>query len=240
MRFGMLRCLSWAVAALALTSSCGDPDPDSTTLDGVWVGVLETGSLPSGSNQITVDVESAEIGMPVVATVVFGEGAAPPPPTDPDLGWPMGVDPNLEAVPVADGYVYPSHQGTRTGNDLQIDVAVTELWDSWCALQTPYSINDTTEAQCLPNRPWDATPFECMVEGDAENPDMPVDCLKLTLCRRTRVCTCTTTDGCVPSTVGLTLEIDLTIDGDEALGTIRWVSEDPELSARTARIRLTR
>ncbi len=236
----MLRCLSWAAVALAFMCSCGDPDPGSASFEGLWVGELESGSLPSGSTRVALEIERAEIGEPVVATVVFGDGPPPAEPTDPDVGWPMGVNPQLEAVPVADGYVYRSLDGTRTGDQLQIDVAVTELWQSWCELQTPYPIGGTNEAQCLPNRPWDATPFECLIEGDAENPEMTVDCLKLTLCRRTRVCTCTTTDGCVPSTTGLTLEVDVTIDGDEALGTIRWVNEDPEISTRTARIRLAR
>lgn len=218
---------------------CGDPE--TTAFEGTWVGEIEGGSLPSGSTQVALDIEAAAIGEPVVATVVFGEGPPPAAPTDPEVGWPAGVDPELEAVPVADGFVYRSVEGTRTGDRLLIDFAVTELWAPWCALQTPHPVGEgSTEAMCLPNRPWDATPFECLIEGDAENPEMPVDCLKLTLCRRTRVCTCTTTDGCAPSTTGLTLQLDITIDGDEALGTIRWMSEDPELNTRTARLRLGR
>ncbi len=234
---------SWSrllpLGLIFLMGSCGDPE--SSTFEGLWVGDLESGTLPSGGAQVALDIEAAEIGEPVVATVVFGDGPPPAEPTDPDVGWPAGVDPQLEAVPVADGFAYRSLDGTRTGDRLQIEVAVTELWESWCALQTPYPVGDgSPEAQCLPNRPWDASPFGCVIQGDADNPEMPVDCLKLTLCRRTRVCSCTTTDGCVSSITGLTLEIDVTIDGDEAIGTIRWVSEDPELSARTARVRLTR
>lgn len=217
---------------------CGDSE---STFEGRWVGTLETGSLPSGANQVVLEIEAADIGEPVVGTLVFGEGPPPSEPSDPEIGWPVGVDPQLDAVPVADGYVYESIDGTRTGDTLRIDIAITELWESWCALQTAHPVGGgSPEAQCLPNRPWDATPFMCTVEGDAENPEMSVDCLKLALCRRTRVCSCTTTGGCVPSSTGLTLEVEVEIDGDEAFGTLRWTSEDLDLGTRTARIHLTR
>lgn len=217
---------------------CGDTE---SAFEGQWVGVLETGSLPSGSNQVVLEIEAADIGEPVVATLVFGEGSPPGEPTDPEVGWPAGVDPQLDAVPVADGYVYRSLDGTRTGDTLRVDMAITELWESWCGLQTAHPVGGgSPEAQCLPNRPWDATPFMCSIEGDAENPEMSVDCLKLALCRRTRVCSCTTTGGCVPSSTGLTLEVEVTIDGDEAFGTLRWTSEDRDVGTRTARIHLTR
>jgi hypothetical protein len=234
----MLRYLSnLAPLALLLLSSCGTTE---STFEGRWVGVLQTGSLPSGSSQVVLEIMAANIGEPVVATLVFGEGPPPGEPTDPELGWPAGVDPQLEAVPVADGYFYRSLDGTRTGDTLRIDIAITELWESWCALQTPHPVGGgSPEAQCLPNRPWDATPFMCSVEGDAENPELSVDCLKLSLCRRTRVCSCTNMGGCVPSPTGLTLEVEVTIEGEEAFGTLRWSSED-EPGTRTARILLAR
>lgn len=224
--------------ALLLLSSCGNSE--GSAFEGRWVGVLETGSLPSGSTQVALEIESANIGEPVVATLVFGEGAPPSQPTDPELGWPAGVDPQLSAVPVADGYLYRSLDGTRTGDTLRIDIAITELWENWCALQTAHPIGGgSPEAQCLPNRPWDATPFMCTVEGDAENPELSVDCLKLALCRRTRVCACTNTGGCMPSPTGLTLQVEVTIEDGEAFGTLRWANED-EPGSQTARILLTR
>lgn len=231
-----LRFLHLSALGLLFLSSCGSPT--ESTFEGQWVGALQTGTLPSGSAQLVLEIESANIGEPVVATLTFGEGAPPTAPTDPELGWPAGVDPQLEAVPVADGYIYPSETGTRTGNTLRIDIAVTELWESWCALQTAYPVGGgSSEAQCLPNRPWDATPFMCTVAGDDENPELSVDCLKLSLCRRTRVCACTTS-GCTASSTGLTMEVEVEIDGDEAFGTLRWTSE--EEGTRTARILLAR
>ena len=206
-----------------------------------WTGELTTGYLPSGSTRIVVDVERARVGEPVVATIVFGEGDAPAPPADADVGWPMGVDPDQASVPVADGYVYHSLDGRRIGDAIDVDIAITDLWEPWCALQTPHRISDTSDdAQCLPNRPWTASPFECQIEGDEENPDMLVDCLKLTLCRRTRVCECTTTDGCSVSRTGLRMELDLRFSGDTAEGTLLWISEDSDVGSQTARVSLTR
>lgn len=235
----LLRCLSslTPLAALLL-SSCGTTEGG---VEGQWIGVLQTGSLPSGSTQVVLDIESANIGEPVMATLVFGEGDGPGTATDAELGWPVGVDPQLEAVPVADGFIYPS-TGTRTGTTLRIDVAVTDLWQSWCSLQTAHPVGGgSPEAQCLPNRPWDATPFMCTVEGDEENPVLSVDCLKLTLCRRTKVCDCTTTGGCSPSPTGLTLQLEVTIDEDAeaSFGTLRWAGAE-DTGNRSARVRFTR
>jgi hypothetical protein len=230
-----------SLGSILVMAGCGPGGPDSTEIEGRWTGELVSGYLPSGSSRVVVDVELARVGEPVMATVVFGEGEAPAPPTDPDVGWPAGIDPQGAGVPVADGFVYPSLDGTRTGDRIRVDIAVTDLWEPWCALQTPELIADgSDEAQCLPNRPWTTSPFECHLEADAENPDMLVDCLKLTLCRRTRVCACTGTDGCSPSRTGLTMELDLSVTGDTADATILWTSEDRDVGNQSARVHFTR
>lgn len=234
--------LGW-LGSFLVVAGCVDTEPpdDTLVIEGRWTGTLETGYLPSGSSRIVVDVEHAQIGEPVVASVIFGEDGPPAPPTDPDLGWPAGIDPQLDATPVADGFVYPSLEGTRTGSRISVEVAVTDLWAPWCELQTPVAIAETSdEAQCLPNRPWNASPFDCYVEGEGDDPMLSVDCLKLTLCRRTRVCTCSLADGCSPSRTGLTMRLDLTIEGDEAVGTIRWTSEDLDVGTQMVRVGLTR
>ena len=134
MRIVELACLG----SFLLVAGCvGTEPPDGTVvIEGRWTGALETGYLPSGSSRVVVDVEHAAIGEPVVASVIFGEGGPPAPPTDPETGWPVGIDPQLDATPVADGFVYPSVDGTRTGSRISVDIAVTDLWAPWCALQT--------------------------------------------------------------------------------------------------------
>lgn len=229
---------------LLLVAGCGSGGPpggDPAVIEGRWTGDLESGTLPSGSSLVVVDVERAQVGEPVVARVVFGEGAAPAAPTDPAVGWPAGIDPETSDVPVADGFEYASSGGARMGDRVSIDLAVTDLWEPWCALQTPHAIAaGSDQAQCLPNRPWTLTPFECHFDADAENAELPVDCLKLSLCRRTRVCACTTTGGCVPSTTGLTMQLELFVTGDTAVGTILWTSEDPDVGNQVAHVRFTR
>jgi hypothetical protein len=236
-----MRLVALVSLSLVGIAGCGPVDGSGPELEGQWTGELQTGYLPSGSSRVVVDVELARVGEPVMASVVFGEGEAPAPPTDPDLGWPTGIDPEGAGVPVADGFVYRSLSGTRTGDRIQVEIAVTDLWAPWCALQTPDLIADgSDEAQCLPNLPWHSSLDECYLEGEGEGEDIPVDCLKLTLCRRTRVCTCTGADGCSPSHTGLTMRLDLTITGDTAVGTILWTSEDRDVGNQTAHVRLTR
>lgn len=234
--------LGWLGSFLVLAGCVGtEPPADTVEIEGRWTGALQTGYLPSGSSRIVVDVEHAMIGEPVVASVTFGEGGPPAPPTDPEVGWPAGIDPQLDAAPVADGFVYSSLDGTRTGSRISVELAVTDLWAPWCALQTPHRVAESSdEAQCLPNHPWNASPFECYLEGEGDDPDTPVDCLKLTLCRRTRVCSCTASAGCSPSRTGLTMRLDLTIDGDTAEGAIIWTSEDLDVGSQMVRVSLTR
>lgn len=233
----------FGLGTLLSIAGCGPGGPDgSVALEGTWRGDLETGYLPSGSSLVVVEIERAEVGEPVVARIVFGEGAAPAAPTDPEVGWPAQIDPQMAGVPVADGFSYASLGGTRTGDRLTIDVAVTDLWAPWCEIQTPHQIaSGSDEAQCLPNRPWLAgTAFGCVLPADGDDPEVTVDCLKLTLCRRTRVCACTGADGCMPSRTGLTMRVELTVTGDTAVGNILWTSEDPEVGNQIARIRLQR
>lgn len=229
--------------ALALfLASCGGPEGTSgePSFEGRWMGDLESGLLPSGSSLIVLELDRATTGEPIAARVVFGEGEAPAAPTDPEVGWPAGLDPLADfTVPVADGFEYASSGGARTGDRVRIDLAVTELWAQWCAMQTPYPITaGTDEALCLPNRPWTASPFECHFDEDAGLPQEPVDCLKLTLCRRAPVCDCTT-DGCAASASGITLYLDVLFDGDTATGSFVW-SIEGGAGAGTARVQLTR
>lgn len=234
------------IGCLFLAAGCSPDDgidPGTGVIaEGRWVGDLQSGYLPSGSSLVVLEIDHARVGETVVARVVFGEGAAPsPPPTDPEVGWPTEIDPQMGSVPVADGFVYASRGGTRTGDQVRIDLAVTDLWAPWCALQTPYQIAaGSDEAQCLPNRPWTATPFDCHLDEDATDPELSVDCLKLALCRRTRVCACTGTDGCSPSRTGLTMVLDLFVTGDTAEATILWTSEDRDVGNQSARVHLTR
>lgn len=227
---------------------CGSPDvdnPGGVVIEGRWVGELESGSLASGSTEVMVEIERARAGQPIVARVTFGAGQPPTAPTDPDVGWPSGIDPLTGSVPVADGFVYEARGGTLpAAGRVRIQLGITDLWEPWCELQTPYVITAGTEdALCLPNRPWTARTAPetvCVLDADeAGNPETPVDCLKLTLCRRAQVCDCTASGGCVPSTTGVTLSLELAVNGNEAVGALTF-SVEGTTTAGTARVRLFR
>lgn len=229
----------WA-CFLCLVASCGtDPIGGPVMLEGRWSGDLVSGHLPSGSTALVLELDRAIAGEEAAGTIVFGEGDAPAAPTDPDIGWPAGIDPLMGGVPVADGFVYRVIDGSRVEDRVRLEIAITELWEPWCALQTPFALAEgTTEAMCLPNREWTTSPFECRLEAGAMSPAERVDCFKLTLCRRVRVCACTDPGGCVPSDRNLTMRIELSFDGDAASGTISWMREGmPGGTARVAFMR---
>jgi hypothetical protein len=241
MRSGLGRSCCW----LALFAALGGCDASNgegggALIEGRWVGELESGYLLSGSTTVSVEIERARTGEPVVARVTFGEDPPPAAPTDPDVGWPEGLDPFVGAVPVADGFVYEARDGSRIEDRVRIELGVTELWQPWCELQTPYVIAEgSEEALCLPNRAWTATTFECFFDATETEPQTPVDCLQLTLCRRARVCDCLGSTGCTASQTGMTMALDLTVSGDRAFGAISWMIEDTT-SAGTARVQLAR
>lgn len=236
----------WAIVAgtcLLLPSfGCGPGEgtPEPIALEGRWVGELESGLLLSGSSVVSLDVTRATADSEPTAVVIFGTGAAPTPPTDADVGWPPGLDPlEGDIVPVADGFVYRVSTGSRMDNRVRFDIPVTELWEPWCAIQVPFrTLPGSDEAQCLPNRPWTATPFECQLDEAGGEPVMMVECLKLTLCRRSRVCDCDVTGGCAPSVDGITMYLDVNFTDEEGVGTIVWMGEG--MVSGSARVRFTR
>lgn len=236
--------LAGAVPCVAGCETSGGPDDpdDPVVIEGRWVGELESGFTPMGQTTLVLDVTSGAPGEPIVATIVFGEGEPPAAPTDPDVGWPAHIDPLRDGeLPVAEGLTYAITSGTRTGDRVRFEIPVTELWAPWCEIQTPYqTLPGSDEAQCLPNREWTATPFDCHFNADARDPETPVECLKLTLCRRANVCDCTIADGgsCVPSSDGLTMYLEAMFRTDTATGTVAWGGDG--MAAGTTRVTLTR
>jgi hypothetical protein len=152
---------------------------------GRWVGTAEdvlafaaepgTGPeayrFPSGSNQIVLELSDTN-GISV-GTLTFGEGSVPPPPVDPNVGYPVGVDyaellrysiddsapftGNLAflrgQLPPHEGFPYPlirpdaDTYAPVTDGLLRMDYFVNALFDEWCALQTPHP-NPSTGFGC--------------------------------------------------------------------------------------------
>lgn len=118
--------------------------------------------FPSGSSSIALDLEVGGERVGVEGTIVFGSGAPPAPPTDPDLGFPIGVDYtglgyfNLlpggptnypGPLPPHEGFdyrlldaLYESERGTGAelaDGVLRLSFDTQEVLEPWCAIETP-------------------------------------------------------------------------------------------------------
>jgi hypothetical protein len=164
-------------------------DPNQTTFstsvvdfDGRWVGeaedvlALSGGAVyrfPSGSRSIVLDLKAVERNegawIDLGGTIVFGAGSPPPPPTDPDVGYPTDVNYpqqlsyfgdtllatwNQGPLPPYEGYAYriyattsladqdPQAIGQVADGVVSLRYSTQELLDPWCALQEPVEVAD--------------------------------------------------------------------------------------------------
>lgn len=145
---------------------------------GRWVGIADdqlavdlgpgesapTYRFPSGGTNIVLDLEfrdNPNVFPNVSGTISFGSGEPPPPPTDPNVGYPVGLsysellsyeeDPSFDTygdgqtLPPLEGFVYSISEigfGDSPLEDLADGVmrliySTGEYLEPWCALQTP-------------------------------------------------------------------------------------------------------
>ena len=119
-----------------------------------WTGYIENYQFPSGSDLLNITFASDAAGN-MVGTVTLGTGTPPPPATDPNVGYPASVEAMLVSGGatgivgyLAEGFAYPIVNGTLTTNRMRFDVNRNDLWQSWCALETP-AVDGS--GRCTPN-----------------------------------------------------------------------------------------
>ena len=137
-------------------------------------------------------------------TLRLGDDALYPPPTDPNVGYPPGIQLGasslgLPMIPVEE-FLYPLHAARVETNRIQLGIDPADLWAAWCALQTPVpETPDALSYNCEPNLPFGEMAGSCaLMEPDGTS--VPVDCGKLALCRMAEECTCTAS-ACAAGTV---------------------------------------
>lgn len=196
---------------------------DQLPIVGRWVGYVENIMFSSGSDALRIEIRAANAAH-VCGSVTLGGGMPPPSPTDPDVGYPVGVfacaeeggNPNPA---VRDPFTFDSFpmtllDGRTSGARLQFQATVDELWRPWCELQTSYP---------APNYPggYACTPLD---------PCLPtaVDCGKALLCSgaagTTGPCRCTA-QGCTANPWNTTnpwglLTFDLRFNGTSGDGSV--------------------
>ncbi|HMF40398.1 MAG TPA: hypothetical protein VKQ32_06880 [Polyangia bacterium] len=186
-----------------------------------WTGYVENYQFPSGSDVVKIAFASDDAGQ-VVGTVILGNGTPPPPATDPNVGYPPGYgapqQPVIVGPPagyIAEGYAYSMRNGTLVGSRLRFGVSLTDLWQGWCALQTPVA----GSSSCLPNWGGMSSPSGCALLNPATNQYVPVDCGKFDLCFLGMICRCDAS-GCQVQDYGISDMFDVSINNDRADGSM--------------------
>jgi hypothetical protein len=192
-----------------------------------WTGYVENYLFASGSDAVKIAFTPDATGI-VIGAVTLGSGTPPPPPTDPNVGYPPDlVNQGITAGPpmyIAEGYSYSMQSGTLSGRRLQFEVNLWELWTAWCAIETPVD----NSGSCLPNQGVmiDMPNKTCGQFNPATQAYVPVDCGKLMLCFGF-VCACdAATSSCTLSDMGrhLTFDVTITTDGSAADGSAGGLS----------------
>jgi hypothetical protein len=216
--------LGFVLVALALAGGCGSNGGLATGAgEQSWTGSIESHTFYSGSNALalTFATDAQDV---VKGTIVFGMGTPSAPATDPDVGYPpdllssTGFAPGVPfvgAAYVAEGYPYAFDGGSLSAQRLQIKIDMGQLWDGWCALQTPQT--DGSKG-CLPNGEPTFDSLGCTLASSDTGQSVPVDCGKLDLCATPSQCACTSA-GCVSAGDGENIFLNLVVTGDTASGT---------------------
>jgi hypothetical protein len=198
--FALAACSS-TVSVYDATSSGGANLPGGAlNLDGVWVGYIESYQFPSGSDAVRFTFATGADGA-VTGTAVFGNKQTPPSPTNPNTGYPPGLNfTNFGSCgsPFAgEGFVYSVEGTTMEDGRLRFSVLTRELWKKWCELQKPYDAGPSASGYgCLPNWGFNGGESTCSQTDPSTDQDVPRDCGQLYLCAACEhTCNCNA-EGC--------------------------------------------
>ena len=196
----------------------------------VFTGYFENYMFPSGSDALYMDLALGADGMTVTGVAVLGTGTPPPPPTQPNVGYPPGW---MGSPTVVEGYAYTALSGTLASQRLRFGIDFAEPWAEWCQIQTVYPIgNGMPGYACCPGtecgfQMGPGTGFgACQVPlcdgGAGPFPNVPIDCEQGSLCgafNGGNVCTCAA-NGCThPLIAAIQFDMQLTpmhLDGSAA------------------------
>jgi hypothetical protein len=172
-------------------------DGRPSALSGVYSGYIESFMFPDGSDEVKMTLSFNADGT-VTGTVFFGNGPALAPPTDPNVGYPPGVQGGLgPATYSPTDFAYTILNGTYMAPRLQLQIETQEIFKAWCQLQTQiYEVcncgsSGCGDFSCLPNSATMTGGSSCAIEPCGQTQFMAVDCGKLSLCSPGGPCKCT-------------------------------------------------
>jgi hypothetical protein len=195
-----------------------------------WTGYVENHTFPSGSDVLKLTFATDSKGV-AVGTIVFGQGTPPAKATDPNVGYPpdlvsssqpkgpgVALGPGVAQQYVAEGFPYPFDDGALAAHRLQFKANLSQLWASWCALQTP-PVDGSSG--CVPNWGGGEDSTGCFLQNPQTKANVKVDCGKLFLCMIASPCECGAT-GCGVTTQNVAIAaFDVFLSGDTASGSVQ-------------------
>ena len=211
----------WPAAACTLDTplptwpNASECTPDSSlTIAGTWHGMVDSATAPF--DEATLIISGKDASGHVCGTYTVGTAAAPPPVSDPNVGYPAS-EPygDVNAQPI-DGAPLSLLRASLVGSRLIFSYAVAESRRGWCQRQRSYDAPLAGTCRCLP--PWDSYKngaTDCSLT-DPNGGHHAVSCGQQALCTGL-YCACNSA-GC-DATQDTTL-VDLTFDGDNAAGSV--------------------
>lgn len=223
-----------AGGAVNLTEGGAKADAATLGASQSWTGYVENHMFGSGSDAIVLNFATDAKGV-VKGTIVFGAGTPPPPPTDPNVGYPPAllnvIYPQVVgdgwASYLAEGYSYAFDGGSLAANRLRLTFDQWQLWAGWCALETPAPDGS---GRCAPE--WEGTfgadggTLACSLINPGTDAMVPVDCSKYMLCgvggnTGEGVCACTKSACSVRTAGANSSTFDIFLTGDTASGSAK-------------------
>jgi hypothetical protein len=169
-----------------------------TQAAGTWTGHLENFTFASGSDAIEISISVAADGT-TSGHITLGTGPVPPPPTDPNVGWPADLtsdDASAKIYPALEGFPYNADSIHWEADRLKFVIDRYSPWQAWCQLQTevfPSSAGGTGYA-CAPDGYFVRDDQgNCIVAATSDaTTGTPVNCVKyFPLCVGTpAICAC--------------------------------------------------
>jgi hypothetical protein len=224
---------SGSSAGSASGSSAGSSSAGSVPLGPAWIykGYIENFMFASGSDTVVMNLQFPADGT-VTGNVYFGDGPPLVPPTNPEVGYPIGATQDAPGASV-EGFAFTVLGGKDDSGRVTLQIDPREMFKKWCELQTSYPFyNPTTPAAdggavggglvgygCLPNDGFATSSTGACSLSPADGGVVPVDCGKLRLCLQDRsTCDCTATACTVDLVTSTTHTFDMQQTGDALSG----------------------
>jgi hypothetical protein len=195
-------------------------------LVGTWTGYAE--NLMTGPGDMTLVFTQQPDGS-VTGSLAFGSGPQPAPPTAKTDVFPPGFEGFSNGVQYPfSGFPYSALQVSFDGTRLQLGIARSEFWKTWCGLQTSYDWAPGVPGTCgcLPDWASMGSPGQCEITRPDTGAKESVDCALVAPCLASPLCSCTSA-GCSFDTRYPTSTLDVQLASNRLDGSMSGFDASP-------------